>query len=131
MNPAGSDLLSSRWSILQQGQTLHTPSKEKSFEISSIAPDKITIKTQGGTEIEIRRRAFLATLSFLSENNHIASSKVKIGSNKDITKAGPLCIAARNANGPNVMVITYIIPILSKIGLVGIDDNRPNRTWLI
>lgn len=131
MNSAGSDLLSSRWSILQQGQTFNTPSKGKSFEISSVTPDKITIKTQGGTQIDFRRRAFLATLNFLSENKHIASNKVKIGSNKDIAKAGPLCIAARNANGPNVMVITYILPILSQIGLVGIDDNLPNRTWLI
>lgn len=131
MNSANDGLLSRRWDTLQQGQFLSTPSRSKSFEIASITSEKITIKTEGATEIAINRQAFLAALNYLSVNKHSASNKVKIGSNKDITKASPLCVAIRNANGVNIMVSTYVIPMLAKMGLVGIDGSRPNRTWLL
>jgi len=131
MNSVNDELLSRRWNALQQGQCLSTPSKSKSFEIASTTSEKITIKTEGTTEIVINRQAFLAALNYLSVNMHSASNKVKIGSNKDITKASPLCVAIRNANGVNIMVSTYVIPMLAKMGLVGIDGSRPNKTWLL
>jgi len=131
MKTATDELLSSLWGTLQQGQFLSTPSKRKSFEIASITSKKITIKTEGATEIAINRQAFLAALNYLNVNKHLASNKVKIGSNKDITKASPLCVAIRNANGVNIMVSTYVIPMLVRMGLVGIDSSRPNRTWLL
>jgi len=131
MNSANDEQLSRRWDTLQQGQFLSTPSKRKSFEIASITSEKITIKTEGATEIAINRQAFFAALNYLSVNKHSASNKVKIGSNKDITKASPLCVAIRSANGVNIMVSTYVIPMLAKMGLVGIDGSRPNRTWLL
>lgn len=125
------ELLSRRWETLQQGQLLSTPSRRKSFEIASITSEKIIIKTEGATEIAINRPAFGAALNYLSVNKHSVSNKVKIGSNKDITKASPLCVTIRNANGVNIMVSTYVIPMLAKMGLVGIDGSRPNRTWLL
>mgnify|MGYP001484250680 CR=1 FL=1 len=131
MNSANDELLSSRWDTLQQGQFLSTPSRRKSFEIASTTWGKITIMTEGATEIGINRQAFLAALNYLSVNKHSASNKVKIGSNKDITKASPLCVTIRNANGVNIMVSTYVIPMLAKMDLVGIDSRRPNRTWLL
>lgn len=131
MNSANDELLSRRWDTIQQGQFLSTPSKIKSFEVASINSEKITIKTEGATEIAINRQAFLAALNYLSANKHSASNKIKIGSNKDITKAGPLCVTIRNANGVNIMVSTYVIPMLAKMSLVGIDSSRPNRTWLL
>jgi len=131
MNPENSDPLASRWHTLQQGKSLNTPTKRKTFEISSITPSEVTITTQGGTNITIKRQAFLAVVKFLTENKHNSSNKVEIASNKVRAKAGPLCLAARAGNGSTTMVITYILPILADIGLVGIDSNIPTRTWLI
>ena len=108
-----------------------TPSRRKTFEIASITLEKITIKTQGATDIVINRQAFWGARNYLSVNKHSVSNKVKIGSNKDITRASPLCAAIRNANGVNIMVSTYVIPMLAKMGIVEIDGSRPNRTRLL
>ena len=131
MNPANSDRLAAQWHSMEQGKNLRTPTKRKTFEISFIYPDEVIIKTQGGTNIPIKRQAFLAVLNFLTENKHNRSNKVEIESNKVRAKAGPLCLAARKGNGSTTMVITYILPILADIGLVGIDSNIPTRTWII
>ncbi|HEY9833546.1 MAG TPA: hypothetical protein V6D26_23545 [Stenomitos sp.] len=131
MNVANGDALSGRWDALQQGQILSTPSQRKSFEISNTTSEKITIKTEGETEIGINRAAFLAALAYLRSHNHSAASKVKIGSNKVYELASPLCRAIRDANGVNIMVSTYVIPILAEMGFVGVDCSRPNRTWFI
>jgi hypothetical protein len=128
---ANRDVLSGRWDTLQQGQALSTPSKSKSFEIASITPEKIIIKTEGNTEIPLARAALLAALAYLREYKHTASNKIEIGSNKVYALAGPLCKAIRDANGVSRMVSTYVIPILAEMNLVGIDNGRPNRTWLI
>lgn len=131
MNSANGDVLSSRWNALHRGQILSTPSQRKSFEISSITLKRITVKTEGETEIDINRGALLAALAYLKENEHTVSNKVKIGSNKVYELASPLCRATRDANGANIMVSTYVIPMLAEMGFVRIDCSRPNRTWLV
>lgn len=131
MNSANGDVLSGRWDVLQQGQILSTPSKSKSFEIAFITSEKITIKTEGKTEIGINRAALLAALAYLTEHKYSATNKVKIGSNKVYALASPLCRAIRDANGVNIMVSTYVIPMLAEMGFVGINCSRPNRTWFI
>jgi hypothetical protein len=54
-----------------------------------------------------------------------------VGYNKNVTKAGPICVAARNANGAQIMIITYLLPLLEKMGLVCLSGERPNTTWLL
>lgn len=131
MSLANGDVLTSRWNALHQGQILRTPSQRKSFKISSITSEKITIKTEGETEIDINRAAILAAHAYLRGNKHTVSNKVKIGSNKVYELASPLCRTIRDANGVNIMVSTYVIPMLAEMGLVKIDCSRPNRTWLV
>lgn len=131
MNSTNGDVLSSRWSTLRPGQIIQTPSQRKSFQILSISARNITIKTEGETKIEINRAALLAALDYLRHNKHIVANKVKIGSNKVYNQAGPLCRATRDANGVNIMVSTYVIPLLAETGLVGIDCCRPNKTWFV
>lgn len=124
-------LLSGRWATIKQGKVLSTPSKRKTFEIVSITPENITIKTEGETEININRAAFMAAIDYLQQHNHFTANKVRIGSNKVYEYASHLCRAIRDANGANIMISTYVIPILAEMGLVGIDCSCPNRTWII
>jgi hypothetical protein len=129
MTSAAGNELSLRWGLLQPGQVYRSPSGRKSFKITSITSEKIIIKTEK-TEITIKPAAFLAALEYLRMHRHTEENKVKIRSNKDISKAGPLCIAIRNANGVNVMISTYVLPMLAEMKLVGIDSAIPNRVWL-
>jgi len=129
MTSAVGNELSLRWGLLQPGQIFPSPSGRKSFKITSITSEKVIIKTEK-TEITIRRAAFFAALEYLMTHRHMEGNKVKIRSNKDIAKAGPLCVAIRNANGVNVMISTYVLPILAELKLVEIDSAIPNRVWL-
>jgi hypothetical protein len=115
------------------GADLTTPddSSGKNFSISSINNDTVEIKTSGGTKIKINRPAFVGVLRYLLENNHILQNPCSVGSNKDISKAGPLCRVARNANGVNIMIINYLLPLLAEMGLVAIDGTNPNSTWVL
>lgn len=80
----------------------------------------------------LRYDAFAKTLAYLAQNNHVAGNPCLVSSNKAYRDAGPLCRAARDANEPDggTMVITYVLPILKKMGLVEIDHAIPNSTWL-
>lgn len=124
--------LTERWARIESGRGLRTPDNTtgKSFNVSSVAPSEIKIQTQGGADIAIKFEAFAATLLYLVEHGHDQRNRCNIASDKDVTKAGPLCRTAREANGVNVMIITYTLPILAEMGLVEIDGSRPNRTWL-
>lgn len=120
-----------QWDSIQPGQSFRTPTGRKGFSLTSITPEKVVVCTQGGTPIEIKKEAFLQVLQYLKENNHNKEYKALIHSNKDINKAGPLCVAARTANGVNIMVITYILPILVQLELVQVDKHTPTTTWLL
>ena len=119
--------------MLITGSELITPdaSSGSNFSISSINNDTVEIKTSGGTKIEIHRAAFVGGLRYLLENNHTLEAPCPVGSNKDISKAGPLCCIARNSNGVNIMIINYLLPLLVKMDLVAIDSKRPNSVWVI
>ena len=121
------------WGNLHTNDTFVTPDKAlgSPFSIESIDNNSVVIKTDGNTKIDINRQAFIAVVRYLIENKHSVQKPCAIGSNKTIGDAGPLCVTARNANGQNIMIINYLLPLLSRMGLVDIDGNRPNKTWLI
>lgn len=100
------------------------------FSIGTTTNTTVEIITGGGTSININRQAFEAALEYLAANQHTEINPCQIGSNKDITQAGPLCVSVRNANGINVMIINYLLPLLAQMGLVAIDGSRPNTSWL-
>lgn len=124
--------LDNRWGILQSGMALTTPDNAMGspFSIGEITGIAVEVITNGGTAININRQAFEAVLEYLAVNGHTATNACQIGSDKSIGLAGPLCVAARNANGSNVMIISYLLPLLARMGLVGIDGSRPNTSWL-
>lgn len=101
-----------------------------SFTIGTTTSNTVEIITNGGTSININRQAFEAVLEYLVANQHTATNPCQINSNKDINKAGPLCVSSRNANGTNVMIINYLLPLLAQMGLVSVDGSRPNTSWL-
>lgn len=125
--------LSQNWESLNIGLELETPDNATGslYSISSINTESMEITTSGGTAIVINRESLVSTLEYLLTNLHLANKPCAVGSNKDINNAGPLCLAARNANGENRMVINYILPILSHLGLLQIDGTRPNSVWVL
>jgi hypothetical protein len=131
MNQLINAALESRWKTIHQGLCLVTPDNAKGsqFYIEAVNASNIVIKTDGGTLITIKRNAFEETLRYLLEHKHTDQNRCPIGANKNNLNAGPLCIVARNTDG--TMIISYLLPILAEMNLVGIDGNRPNKTWLV
>jgi len=117
------------WTHLRVGQSYETPDDEKHvpFTISRMTADAIEILPQG---IIVKREAFSVALRYLRTNRHDDNHPCKIGSSNEPKFASPLCREARSRNS-GVRCINYILPILAKLGIVGIGSMRPNTTWVI
>lgn len=103
------------------------------FSVAESDANSVLIQTGGGNPLRINKQAFFAALKYLDENQHGPKRRLRIDSDTNPEKAGPLCLETRRANnggkdGPRV--ITYIAPMLTETGLVQVDGNRPNRVWL-
>lgn len=125
--PSLTEALNSRWNSIPTGTRLDTPSGISHFTVTSIHPDEIWIHTRGGTKMKLRRAAFAAALCHLQAFDQPRL----IGSNKDRRLAGDFCEVVRSANiRGGTMVITYVLPILQRMGLVEINSDIPNTAWL-
>lgn len=123
------NIVSDLWRKLQIGQQFRTPDlhKGKDFIIESKRDDQIKITPQN---IGISRQAFSAVIHYLRQNNHYMNSPCEIRASNNLKLAGPLCRAAREVNN-NIRCITYILPILQKNVIAGVNPVRPNATWLL
>lgn len=133
--PSISEILTSyTFLTLQVGISLRTPDriKSSSFTVKRTTNNSIIIqtKTTKSSPIPIKRCAFLETLKYLLQNGHSKFKKIKIQSSNDPKKSGHLCEISRKANN-NTRCINYILPILEHLGFIGIDGNKPNKTWYI
>jgi hypothetical protein len=119
------------WERIAQGKVFMTPDKGRAaaFTVTDRCQDRLRVRSQRGNSVSIGRQAFAAVLRHLAAGGHDAEHPCPIGSNQD--RPGTLGFSAKQANGHQAMVITYILPILQDAGLVAIDGNRPNRTWLL
>jgi hypothetical protein len=117
------------WQKISVGQRFKTPDlyKGADFTIQTKNKSSISIVPQ---KISISRAAFLNTIHYLRTENHDINSPCEIRSSNDRKNAGPLCVTARDENN-NVRCINYILPILQKNIIVGINPVRPNKTWLL
>lgn len=117
------------WRNIAVGQMFKTPDLYigKDFKIEEKNPDLLRILPQ---RVLLSKSAFTATIHFLRLNQHDKDSPCEIRSSNDKATAGPLCLAARNEN-EGVRCINYILPILQKNVVVGINPVRPNTTWLL
>ncbi|WP_143129089.1 hypothetical protein [Variovorax sp. PDC80] len=132
MNALLNAALSHIWPRIQSLSDMKTPddSLGRDFTIDDVGHDAVRIATAAGSLITIQRAAFMAALRYLVENGHGASSPCEIRSNQVAEESGPLCLIARAANS-NTRVINYIVPILARLGILGVGGTRPNTTWLI
>lgn len=112
-----------------EGVLLRTPAKGSEFTLAKVTQNRITVALSE-VKLSIDREAFEGALHYLVSHGHNAASPCEIRSNKIYDEAGPLCRSARKApNGQ--MNITYVLPILKKMGLVGIEASRPSTAWFI
>ncbi|WP_141243330.1 hypothetical protein [Bordetella genomosp. 1] len=120
------------WPRIEGLTDLRTPDDAvgRAFTVEAVDRDAVEIATAGGSPIIIRRTAFLAVLRYLVAHGHGASNACEIRSNQTAEHSGPLCMAAREANG-NTRVVNYVVPILAALGILGVDGTQPNATWLI
>jgi hypothetical protein len=124
-------LVEALWLQLSRvGECFKTPDETigANFSLSCAEGDEIRITTSGGSVIRISQASFVAAIAFLLKNGHVGEeNSCRIGA--DLGTPGGLDETTR-VHSSGVMVISYILPILSKTGIIGIDGGRPNRTWL-
>ena len=122
-------LIERAWDRLAVGQQYRTPDATVgvAFLITNLEADRIEIMPQNVT---VTRAALGAAVHYLFTNNHYGSAPCQIRSNNDPEQSGPLCAASRIANN-DVRCINYILPLLAAAAVVGINDQRPNSTWLL
>lgn len=125
--------LTNNWKLAQPKTNLKTPDNANGskFTINATTEDTITITTTGNTLITIKFAAFHEALHFLATGNYTEKNPCQISANININSAGEFCKATRKANGSNVMISSYIAPILAHMKLTAINGKRPNTTWLI
>jgi hypothetical protein len=106
-----------------------TPTGRSAFSLVRVESEQLTFATarSGAT---IFKEHFENALGYLMAQGHSVGSPCRIDSNKEYAKAGPLCRAARSTSRGR-MNITYVLPILQEVGLVGINPARPSTAWFI
>lgn len=120
------------WPSIGPLTDLVTPDDEagRRFTIENRSEDLVIIRTEQGSSIKVNRAAFEEALLYLVENKHGNSNPCEIRSSQIFDKAGPLCRATRALNG-GTRVISYIVPVLVSVGLLGVSGTRPNTVWLV
>ncbi|WP_332726497.1 hypothetical protein [Pseudomonas sp. ESBL9] len=131
MTQLAAQTVSSLWPTLGELGPLRTPSQRSSFAVESVTPERVKVQA-GKTGVVIRKVAFEAALEYLHANDHHAGNPCVIGADNDHEKAGPLCKAARQLPSGKYgqRNITYVLPILQRLGVVGINPNSPTCVWL-
>ncbi|WP_166363097.1 hypothetical protein [Pseudomonas akapageensis] len=123
--------VSSLWPMMGELGPLRTPSQRFSFAVESVTPERVKVQA-GQTGLVILKVAFEAALEYLHANDHHAGNPCVIESDNDHEEAGPLCKASRQLPSGRYgqRNITYVLPILEQLGVVGISPKRPTSVWL-
>ncbi|MBH8613793.1 hypothetical protein I4N56_024995 [Pseudomonas mohnii] len=131
MIQSAAQTISSLWPMMGTLGALRTPSRRSTFDIDSVTPERVKVLA-GQSGIVIPKAAFEAVVEYLHDNGHHAGNPCTIESDNDHDKAGPLCKIARRlpAGGYGPRTITYLLPILEQLGVVGIRPSRPTAVWL-
>jgi hypothetical protein len=111
------------------GQPLRTPSKRKEFTFACVGSDRLVVSTEGANKVYVTTSSIEAVLRYLVDNGYDREHPCPVRSSNQIATAGPLCLIARE--GGKQRKITYVLPILERLGLVVIDTSvRPMTTYL-
>lgn len=125
------------WALISrlQGQRLQTPSNKATFSVTAVDTDRVVIETgANNTQITLTLGAFQQTLDYLAGNRHFGQANaVEIRSSRDTANEGPLSEASRHNPGgqPGPVNIPYILPILARCQVVGVQPTIPTTTWLL
>lgn len=124
-----SKITDAAWRNIAVGQRYRTPDLYRGidFTIEEKTQERLIISPQ---KVSISKLAFAATIHYLRLHQHDMDSPCEIRSSNDKATAGPLCLAAR-AENDGVRCVNYVLPILQKNAVVGVDPIRPNTTWLL
>jgi len=123
------NIVNAVWRKIAVGQTFRTPDlhRGKDFKVEKIDRSHLTILPQS---VSISKSAFIAAIHYLKANQHDMDSPCEIRSSNNQASAGPLCLAVRSENA-GVRCVNYVLPILQKNQIVGINPVQPNSTWLL
>lgn len=116
-------------SKLPPQHVFYTPTGRRKFSLVSLEQEQLTIAT-AKSKASISKADFENALRYLMDQGHGVNAPCLIGSNKVYDKAGPLCQAARSTSKGR-MNITYVLPILKEVGVVGIGSGVPGTAWFI
>ena len=122
------------WTQIVAPRVLETPSQKKPFKVVSNTSSEMTIEVGAGKSLlVISRENFESTIDYLNIHDHGPHRPCRIDANADPLKAGPLCLACRKtaAGDYGPRLITYVLPILADLDVVGLNGNAPATTWLI
>lgn len=123
-------IINSIWDSIKNIKEIKTPSGKRCFYISTVSDNLISINTENKGKVGIQKTSFVAVMDYLISNKHTNKIRCKIKSSNTRENSGPLCLAARDANN-DVRSITYIVPILATLNVLGMDGGKPNTTWLL
>lgn len=132
MKQLAAQTISSLWPMMGELGPLRTPSQSASFDVEGVTPERVKVAV-GKTGLVVPKAAFEAALEYLHANDHHVDNPCVIESANDHEKAGPLCKATRllPSGAYGQRNITYVLPILEQLGVVGISPKRPTSVWLM
>lgn len=126
------ELIESNWQKITAGVFEPTPdeSRASTFIVEAIDGTGLTILANMNAPIRIGRDAFIEVISILLQSGATTeANSLRIGSSNNASNSLGLCLDTKALCG-GTRVINYIVPLLSRMGLVRIGHQRPNTVWL-
>jgi len=114
------------WTTFPDRQRLPLPSQSGFFDVTKRDSNTMDVTTAGDNSIKVPRAAFVGALDYLIKEGHVEGNPCEVRNKYD--NPGPLAQAAA-VNG--TQTIQYVLPILQAMGLVAVNSNKPNTTWLV
>jgi len=130
MNPE--EVIEIHWTALQSGMFEFTPDeiRASTFSVEVVNQNEVVVLANMNSRITIPRAAFVSAVQVLIENNATEGNPLRIGSSNSDDNSLELCLDTKAHSG-GTRVINYIASLLLRMGIVGIDHNRPNRIWIV
>jgi hypothetical protein len=114
------------WNTFPNTQQLPLPSQAGFFDVTKRGTTAMDVTTAGQNSVKVPREAFVGALAYLIKGGYVKGNPCEIRNKYD--NPGPLAQAGA-VNG--TQMIQYVLPILKAMGLVEINSDRPNTTWLV
>lgn len=124
-------IVDSRWQALSPGMFDYTPDENRgsTFSVETVDDGGLVVLANMNTPVRIERAAFVAAVQVLLDSAATERMPIRVGSSNEADNSLDLCMGTKAVcNG--VRVINYIVPLLLRMGVVGVGHQRPNTVWL-